>query len=200
MGPDCESPTSPDVARLTDSDGDGVYTGTMDLLSGHVNVFSYKFGAYYPGVDSIAGDNGAMDNESGFGTDYVAYIPSATSGVFQIEGVFGNNNSDNPWLSIIGDKDMIANEFALHGNYPNPFNPSTAIRFNVDIQSHVSVKVFNLVGKEVRTLQNNALNSGFYSVTWNGKDNYGKDVPSGMYLYNIESNGRILSGKMLLLK
>ena len=58
----------------------------------------------------------------------------------------------------------------------------------------------NLIGKEVRTLQNNALNSGSYSVTWNGKDNYCKDVPSGMYLYNIESNGRILSGKMLLLK
>ena len=200
MGPNCDSPTGPTNFRLTDEDGDGIYIGSKVLLSGAANVFTYKFGAYYPGIDTVSGSNGAMDNEAGGGSDYVAYIPSATSGVFQIEGVFGNNNSDNPWLSIIGDKDMIANEFALHGNYPNPFNPSTAIRFNVDIQSHVSVKVFNLVGKEVRTLQNNALNSGFYSVTWNGKDNYGKDVPSGMYLYNIESNGRILSGKMLLLK
>ena len=200
MGADCVDPTSPDVPRLTDSDGDGVYMTSMVLPAGHANVFTYKFGAYYPGIDSVAGENGAMDNEAGFGTDYVAYIPSATSGVLQVEGTFGDNNSDNPWLSMIGDHEMVASEFALYGNYPNPFNPTTAIRFNIDVNSHVSVKVFNLIGKEVRTLQNNALNSGSYSVTWNGKDNYGKDVPSGMYLYNIESNGRILSGKMLLLK
>jgi flagellar hook assembly protein FlgD len=115
-------------------------------------------------------------------------------------GSFGDNNPDNPWLSIIGDKPIIANEFSLMGNYPNPFNPSTSIIFNMDVSSHVNVKIFNLMGEEVRTLQNNSLEAGFHSVTWNARNNFGKEVPSGMYFYSIESNGRTLTGKMLLLK
>jgi len=202
MGPDCATPVGEGVPKLTDEDGDGVYTGTVILPAGHSNVFTFKFGAFYPGVDSLASvsDNGAMDNEAGFGADYVAYIPSEQSTDYELMGAFGDNNPDNPWLSIIGDKPIIANEFSLMGNYPNPFNPSTSIMFNLDAASHINVRIFNLMGEEVRILQNNSLEAGFHSVTWNARNNFGKEVPSGMYFYSIESNGKILSGKMLLLK
>ena len=69
MGPDCAAPCSPDVPRLTDSNGDGVYTGELLLPAGHGNVFTYKLGAYYPGIENEGGENGAMDNEAGFGAD-----------------------------------------------------------------------------------------------------------------------------------
>ncbi|MBT4283201.1 MAG: T9SS type A sorting domain-containing protein, partial [Candidatus Marinimicrobia bacterium] len=152
-----------------------------------------------PGVENVPGENGSMDNEAGFAADKVIYIPSQTSGAFVVEGVFGDNNPENPWLGIIGN-DVIPNDFAIHGNYPNPFNPITTLRFDIDIQSNVSITVFNVIGEEIKTLQNGDLAPGQYNVKWNARDNNGKAVPSGMYLYSIQSNGRTLTGKMLLLK
>ena len=61
MGVSCASAVSSEVPRLVDTDGDGIYTGSLTLPAGHNNVITYKFGAYYPGVESIPGDNGAMD-------------------------------------------------------------------------------------------------------------------------------------------
>ncbi|MBT4281700.1 MAG: hypothetical protein HOD98_00200, partial [Candidatus Marinimicrobia bacterium] len=95
MGAECAEPVSSEVPRLTDEDGDGVYTGTLELLAGHPNVITYKHGAYYPGVENVPGENGSMDNEAGFAADKVIYIPSQTSGAFVVEGVFGDNNPNN---------------------------------------------------------------------------------------------------------
>jgi len=199
MGATCAEPVSSEVPRLTDEDGDGVYTGALALLAGHQNVITYKHGAFYPGIEDIPGDNGAMDNEAGFGADKVIYIPSETSGNFLVEGVFGSNNPDNPWLGII-DNDVIPAEFAVRGNYPNPFNPVTTIQFDIDLQSNVTLSIFNLIGEEIKSLHNGELKPGQYDIKWNAQDNNGKAVPSGMYLYSIQSNGRTLTGKMLLLK
>ncbi|MBT4383346.1 MAG: T9SS type A sorting domain-containing protein [Candidatus Marinimicrobia bacterium] len=199
MGSGCAEPVSDDVPRLTDEDGDGIYTGVLELAAGHPNVITFKHGAYYPGVEDVPGDNGSMDNEAGFGADKVIYIPSETSGAFLYEGVFGSNNPENPWLGIIGNG-VIPQEFAVRGNYPNPFNPITSIRFDIDIQSDVMVSIYNLMGEEVITLHNGEMTPGQYSVTWNAKDQSGIQVPSGMYLYRITSNNRAKAGKMLLLK
>ena len=96
--------------------------------------------------------------------------------------------------------DIVANVFELKGNYPNPFNPTTKIRFTNDRSSNVSVNVFSLKGEKVITLMNGPANSGTYDVTWDGKNSNGRVVPTGMYLYNVESDGRRLQGKMLFLK
>ena len=71
MGVSCATAVSSEIPRLVDTDGDGVYTGSLTLPAGHNNVITYKFGAHYPGVESIPGGNGAMDNEAGFGADRV---------------------------------------------------------------------------------------------------------------------------------
>jgi len=72
-------------------------------------------------------------------------------------------------------------------NYPNPFNPSTTIRFSVPKESFVSLKVYNILGQEVVTIAEEFKNVGTFNATWNGRNNAGNQVASGMYLYRIEA-------------
>tara|TARA_B100002051_G_C16666921_1_gene602251 strand:- start:216 stop:1346 length:1131 start_codon:yes stop_codon:yes gene_type:complete len=102
-------------------------------------------------------------------------------------------------LSTI-EEGIVADKFEIKGNYPNPFNPMTKIRFSNDRTANVKVSVYSLLGEKVNTLMNKQLNSGTYDITWNGVNSSGKVVPSGMYLYEVESEGRRLQGKMLFLK
>ena len=102
-------------------------------------------------------------------------------------------------LSTI-DEGIVADKFEIKGNYPNPFNPVTKIRFSNDRTANVKVSVYSLLGEKVNTLMNKQINSGTYDITWNGVNSSGKVVPSGMYLYEVESGGRRLQGKMLFLK
>ena len=103
-------------------------------------------------------------------------------------------------LSTVDNDNITADKFELKGNYPNPFNPTTKIRFTNDRSSNVKVTVYSLKGEKVATIMNKQVNSGTYDVSWNGKNTSGKVVPTGMYLYDIESDGRRLQGKMLFLK
>jgi len=384
MGATCAEPVSADVPRLVDSDGDGVYVGSLSLTAGHGNVFSYKLGAYYPGVEDVPGANGAMDNEAGFGADKTFFIATAASGTVVLETVFGDNNPENPWIGVGGmlynggfengitswspypeanasyfvemtgnniygsdaifeayegnyslkqwgqyngaenygsfgqwlevgvagldvgsqptlsgmmfshaddwigqginsaylafyyyddsygmvgpgweitdvidasspssewlnrsvtgtvpegtvwvwagveyyqasnddhgsvytdmlemhisdgvsvdlDADL-PGEFKILGNYPNPFNPVTKLRFDIDYRSNVTVTIYNILGNEVTTLQNGEMNPGRYSLSWNATNDQGQSVPTGMYLYKVTSDSRILTGKMLLMK
>jgi hypothetical protein len=88
----------------------------------------------------------------------------------------------------------IPREFALSQNYPNPFNPSTTISFALPNECHVSLKVFNLLGKEVATLVLQELGAGYFKVRWLA------DVPSGTYIYLLQAGGFVQTKKMILLK
>jgi len=384
MGATCAEPVSADVPRLVDPDGDGVYVGSLSLPAGHGNVFTYKLGAYYPGVEDVAGGNGAMDNEAGFGADKTYFIATAASGTVVLETVFGDNNPENPWIGVGGmlynggfengitswspypeanasyvvemtgnniygsdavfeayegnyslkqwgqydgapnygsfgqwlevgvagldvgsqptlsgmmfshaddwigqgvnsaylalyyyddyygmvgpgwemtdvidasspssewlhrevtgtvpegtiwvwagveyyqasnadngsvytdmlemdvsgevsvDLDAgLPGEFKLLGNFPNPFNPVTKLKFDIDYRSNVIVTIYNILGNEITTLQNGEMNPGRYSMTWNATNDQGKNMPTGMYLYKVTSDSRVLTGKMLLMK
>jgi hypothetical protein len=103
-------------------------------------------------------------------------------------------------LSAVEDNSITVDRFELKGNYPNPFNPTTKIRFTNDRNSNVKVTVYALTGEKVATIMNKPVNAGAYDVSWNGRNTNGKIVPTGMYLYDIESDGRRLQGKMLFLK
>ena len=91
--------------------------------------------------------------------------------------------------------------FALHSNYPNPFNPATHIRFDLPKQQQVSLQVFNLLGQQVATLvDRETLEPGYYTVTWDGRNRLGLRVASGIYLYRIQAGRHVQTRKMLLLK
>jgi chitinase len=90
----------------------------------------------------------------------------------------------------------------LYQNYPNPFNPATTIRFNVSakLQQAVSLKIYDINGKLVKTLINSPMKAGKYSVVWNGNDNNGIQSASGTYFYKIVTDEYQMTKSMLLLK
>ena len=90
--------------------------------------------------------------------------------------------------------------FTLEQNYPNPFNPITTINFQIPNSSFVTVKIYDILGKEINTLVNGEKFKGEYSITWNGKDFLGNDVPSGIYFYSIQAGEFAQIKKMVLLK
>jgi len=94
---------------------------------------------------------------------------------------------------------ILPDKFNLFPNYPNPFNPSTTIRYDVPASVHVEIKIFNQLGHEVRTLVNQSQNRGSYSVNWDGRDVRGNKVSSGMYFYQIKAGDFIQTNKMLLI-
>jgi Zn-dependent metalloprotease len=99
----------------------------------------------------------------------------------------------------------IPTAFRLHDNYPNPFNPSTKIEYEVPLRSHVQLAVYDILGRLVRTLVNSDHSNGRYSVAWDGTNETGHQVASGMYIYRLEAgdrsgNATVLSRKMMFLK
>jgi len=90
--------------------------------------------------------------------------------------------------------------FALHNNYPNPFNPETSISFNIPATSFVSLKIYNITGKLVKTLVNENLLSGSYQIKWDGTNIKGQKVGSGVYIYKIKAGNFTDAKKMLLIK
>ncbi len=90
--------------------------------------------------------------------------------------------------------------FVLHQNYPNPFNPETTIEYEITKPTRVVLKVINLLGQEVRTLVDVEKVPGFYEVLWDGRDQEGLRLSSGVYLYRIEAPGLTLTRKMVLLQ
>ncbi len=104
---------------------------------------------------------------------------------------------------VVKEKDLeTPKDFVLLGNYPNPFNPSTIIRFNVgsDIYDMIVIKIFNALGELVRVLTIHVNGSGAYEVMWDGRLMDGAAAPSGMYIYTLEYGNYILSNKMILMK
>ena len=91
-------------------------------------------------------------------------------------------------------------EFALEQNYPNPFNPDTKIQYSVPTQSNVEIGIYNILGQKVSSLVNSVQTAGNYSVTWNGKDSFGKSVASGVYFYQLRAGSHELVKKMMLMK
>ena len=111
------------------------------------------------------------------------------------ESVTDNNES----ISLDNTTNMPI-DFTLSQNYPNPFNPSTVIKYALPEASFVTLKIYNMLGQEIKTLVSGDKSAGVYNVQWNGKDNYGSPVASGTYIYRIVTGNYAQSNKMILLK
>jgi len=115
----------------------------------------------------------------------------------------GNTGDFSPTASYtvlgIGDG-AIPMEFALHQNYPNPFNPITNIRYDLPEDGIVNIAVYDMLGKQVRTLVNTHQDAGFKTISWDATNDQGNPVSAGVYLYQIQTEGFVKTKKLVLLK
>ncbi|MFQ5437039.1 MAG: T9SS type A sorting domain-containing protein, partial [Anaerolineae bacterium] len=94
----------------------------------------------------------------------------------------------------------VPREFSLAQNYPNPFNPSTKIKYALVENSEVSLVIYNMLGQQVRTLVDARQDANFYEVEWDGRDDVGNPLSSGVYFYWLKAGQNVKVHKMLLLK
>jgi hypothetical protein len=90
--------------------------------------------------------------------------------------------------------------FALEQNYPNPFNPSTTIRYQIPTDASVSLIIYNVQGQKIRTLLSKEQKAGYYSTVWDGRNEAGQTVSSGLYLYRVQAGSFVATQKMIMLK
>jgi len=100
----------------------------------------------------------------------------------------------------VGDEGSIPSSYSLSQNYPNPFNPTTQIKFGIPQDSRVTLKVYDVLGREIRTLMSDDLRAGYHTIEWDGRNNFGGKVSSGMYIYRIVAGKFVKTLKMMMLK
>jgi flagellar hook assembly protein FlgD len=147
------------------------YTDTS-VING--TTYTYKVTALYEDDEGVE--------------EYIASIPS---------------NTATATPQVVSDIDMLAVGSRLHGNYPNPFNPVTTLRFTVDSSKgsqHVAINIYNIRGQLVRSLVYDDFATGDHTVVWNGTDENGRGVSSGIYFYRMTTENYSATRKMILMK
>jgi hypothetical protein len=132
----------------------------------------------------------------------VAYLqsttmqPDSTIEIFQGASV---KLTDMP-TGIAEQEDQRVSDFHLFQNYPNPFNPTTTISYRLPANDNVELTIYDQLGRQIRKLVNEKQTTGFHQTEWNGLDDNGKEVSSGIYFYQLKANGSIESRKMFLIR
>jgi hypothetical protein len=161
---------------------------TLELLVVY-NV--YRDGTYIASTTQTS----YIDNDVVAGTEYNYHT---TALFIHFESEASNSVIIAPTTS---DYDIVAVlTTELKGNYPNPFNPTTTIQFSIHCNQWVEINVFNIKGQKVKTLVNEYCDRGTHNAVWNGNDEYGRNVSSGMYFYKMQAGEYNEVKKMLLMK
>jgi hypothetical protein len=172
-----------------------LFTQTQDIESTN-HRFAYDIRNLGSLLDSI---------ELQLGIDGLSFLPCVFSSVGHIYDYTGQG-AKYIQVAKFPEKIFIPTDFTLHQNYPNPFNTVTKIAYEIPEKSYVELAVYDIKGRRVNTIVSNYKNPGYWQVMWNGKDNNGNSVPSGIYICRIfvtskESNNKFIrSQKMVLLK
>ncbi len=178
--------------KVLDNTGAPVVDAYVYVYNTNKEIISYTFtdanGKYditgiTPGVYSVAVNEYGLEN--GQNDNVVAGTNEPGTANFTL-------NSET--VTEVESLDKI-NSFKLNQNYPNPFNPTTKISFSIAEKGKVQLKVYDIIGKEIKTLVNGELNAGVYNLTFDASN-----LPSGIYIYEIRTDKFLASKKMLLLK
>ncbi len=103
-------------------------------------------------------------------------------------------------ITDITESRSIPDSYFLNQNYPNPFNPSTTIEYGLPKDEFVSIQIYTILGQEIRTLVNQKQSAGTHLVTWDGRNNHGAHVSSGLYIYRLTTNNTSIARKLLLIR
>ncbi|MCF7918989.1 MAG: choice-of-anchor J domain-containing protein [Candidatus Cloacimonetes bacterium] len=152
---------------------------------------------FYVYLDDILYDDEMLDIDE---TSYI-FMNMTGDHHYGVAAVYNDGESDieNAWL-VDNDDNLLPTVTALQGNYPNPFNPETAIKLSLAEDANVEINIFNMRGQIVRTLVNEYMDAGFHNIVWNGTNDHGQNVASGVYFYNMKSDRYSSTKKMILMK
>ncbi len=179
------------IAPLTDSLTVDT-TGQIGNLSNVYSMATYKDYIYFGLSDYMAPDDIVILDSLGnlIGQFQVGAIP----GSFAFYEVSQTNLTE-------GDENLqIATGYSLHQNFPNPFNSSTTIPYYIGEKGHVTISIYDLLGKHIVDLVNINQNNGNKSISWNGINQFGDAAPGGIYFYQLAISNKVVTKKMIYLK
>jgi hypothetical protein len=182
---------------LGDLTADGFPEVGLTSLDGSLNVYNGKTGSQVYGFRFATGNSNAPDVVA-------AADDIDKNGTLEFMG--GNRGGRLIMFSggtdiIVGsDLFTIPTEFSLEQNYPNPFNPSTVITYTIPEKGNIRLVVYDLLGRKIKTLVNEEQGRGLYQVEWDGRNEIGNKVTSGVYFYRLESETFLATKKMMMLK
>ena len=107
------------------------------------------------------------------------------------------------YRNILGTEDegdLLPKNYTLHDKYPNPFNPTTTLRFDLPQVSSITLTIYNMLGQKVRTFNMQNTSAGYHSITWDATNDLGEQVGAGVYLYQLQAKDFVKTRKMVLLK
>ena len=204
------------LENVTDADGT---PRTMTLLGNyledHLKVLAYSTSQAQTAGDGSEGDLIHVTYELADGASLpsevtfyfgLANLPGTSMNPELLNVVCGYPDEDNQVTVSTsalasGDELTLPEKFALHQNYPNPFNPSTQISFDVPVSSeYIMLNIYNVLGQNIKTLANEVMNPGTYTLDWNATDQMGSPVASGIYFYELRSETFTARKKMLLIR
>jgi len=139
--------------------------------------------------------------------------PSGTLVNLELQNIYANDAEGKPVFftaepgtPVVTDvrpqssNGAIPSRFALAQNFPNPFNPATLIQFDIAEATHVSLTVYDILGRRVRALVSEDKPAGSYKVQWDGLDNSGQPVANGIYIYQLQASDFVAHKKMVMMK
>ena len=185
----------------------------------NIDVFIHDPESGVASIEIISSRNSTVEIPKGSGNffnqgDIVTYSPTVTTS-FLMHGVkvdpneaafiaitvtddAGNAITCDPVVTTVSAE--VPEAFQLEQNYPNPFNPTTIIPFQIDAATHVTLKVYDITGREVATLVDQQMEAGQYQAEWDSRNSQGVTMPNGVYLYRLEAGASVQTKEMTLLK
>jgi hypothetical protein len=155
-------------------------------------------------IDSGVAVQGINDGYIGTAPDLGAYeyggeywIPGIT---WDVDSIFGETFTEVIELNIGENPNRIPTGFHLYPAFPNPFNPITTLRYDLPENSFVTIIIYDILGREVKSLINQTQNGGYKSILWDGTNDHGHSMSTGVYLYSIQAGNYVRTKKMVLLK
>lgn len=178
---------------------------TDDSHAGETITFTIEGFEYEAMIVTMPGRGKAQISVSGFGPGIYTVGMASPAGCFEDVMVLCPDVSgpeeqweDDADEAVYGGE--VPQETALHGNYPNPFNPSTTISYGLSQDTWVTLRVYNSLGQEVATIVNEFKHAGANAAVWNGKNDSGESVASGLYIYRLNAGNTVQTEKMLFMK